>query len=1089
MNRRLMHSFAAAVLSAALLVGQPAGAHNLDPFEAAPKAPAAAAQVEILTGDVKELVVEDRVANATIRYRSLVLADGTQVKLKGQGIERLANDSRVEVTGRRNGKTLFISAVREVGRAAVHKTASAGEVAYAEGELRMYHVDYLEASNSRMEFDVLGANDEVTQLRLGVHPEAIQRGMRVVVRGLRLPDGAIEPDTITITALPDDPPDKANLKATKTDNVLVILMRFTNSPANPFTQAQVQSVVAGGPGSGSVAEYFKEVSYGQQLLNVTVTPWLSTGAATPANCAWQTMGTLGRNAATAAGYTLGNYHKLVYVFPNVSSCGWLGLGYIGVSGAWINGSNSVLVYGHELGHNFGLLHAGSIDCGVKPIGGSCTASEYGDPFGIMGNSTTMHLNAFQKADLGWITTSAVKTHTTGNVTYTLNPIETAGGSAYAVKVPAAANRTYWLEYRRPIGFDAGLASYPNNGAQVRVATPFETQCGGCDSLSNDTQFLDMTPGTSTFTDGTLLAGSSYTDTTYGITFNVLSATASALTVQVVSPGGSTSTTTVASSLNPSTAGASVSFTATVTATAPTGTVTFKANAVTISGCGAVSLVGTGNVRTAVCATAALAVGTHSIVATYNGDGTNPTSTSTPLSQTVNAVGAGANVALATAGASASASSTYDSGHPVSAIINNERTGLGWGSGGGWRDGTSGVWPDWVQINFSGSKTIDRVVVYSVQDNVASPIEPTATTTFSLYGVRDFTVQGWNGSSWITLGTVTANNLVKRTVTFTAYTTDRIRINVTNALNSYSRLIEVEAWTPGVPPAPTTTTLTSSTNPSTLGASVTFTASVTGSAPTGTVAFSANSVTIAGCGAVSLAGTGNVRTAACTTNALAAGSHSIVAAYGGNAGNAPSTSAPLTQTVSASPVGTNVALATAGASASASSTYDSGHPVSAIINNERTGLGWGSGAGWRDGTYGAWPDWVQINFNGSKTIDRVVVYSVQDNVASPIEPTATTTFSLYGLRDFTVQGWNGSSWITLGTVTANNLVKRTVTFTAYTTDRIRVNVTSALNNYSRIIEVEAWTAGSPMAMEARAAVGGEEFRPPPANRAATAAHAR
>jgi hypothetical protein len=32
------------------------------------------------------------------------------------------------------------------------------------------------------------------------------------------------------------------------------------------------------------------------------------------------------------------------------------------------------------------------------------------------------------------------------------------------------------------------------------------------------------------------------------------------------------------------------------------------------------------------------------------------------------------------------------------------------------------------------------------------------------------------------------------VTFPTYTTDRIRINVTNALAAYSRITEVEAWT-------------------------------------------------------------------------------------------------------------------------------------------------------------------------------------------------------------------------------------------------------------------------------------------------------
>ena len=55
------------------------------------------------------------------------------------------------------------------------------------------------------------------------------------------------------------------------------------------------------------------------------------------------------------------------------------------------------------------------------------------------------------------------------------------------------------------------------------------------------------------------------------------------------------------------------------------------------------------------------------------------------------------------------------------------------------------------------------------------------------------MQGWNGSTWVTLATVSGNNLVKRSVTFTAFTTDRIRIKVTSALGSYSRITEIEAW--------------------------------------------------------------------------------------------------------------------------------------------------------------------------------------------------------------------------------------------------------------------------------------------------------
>ena len=93
--------------------------------------------------------------------------------------------------------------------------------------------------------------------------------------------------------------------------------------------------------------------------------------------------------------------------------------------------------------------------------------------------------------------------------------------------------------------------------------------------------------------------------------------------------------------------------------------------------------------------------------------------------------------------------------------------------------------------------------------------------------------------------------------------------------------------------------------------------------------------------------------------------------------------------------------------------------------------------------------------GQKNIDQVIVYFTQDNYASPVDPSNDLTFSLYGITDFEVQAWNGASWITLGSVAGNNLVKRTVNFAATTTDRIRVNVTGALAGYSRITEIEAW----------------------------------
>ena len=132
-------------------------------------------------------------------------------------------------------------------------------------------------------------------------------------------------------------------------------------------------------------------------------------------------------------------------------------------------------------------------------------------------------------------------------------------------------------------------------------------------------------------------------------------------------------------------------------------------------------------------------------------------------------------------------------YPPSAVNNGDRKGLNWGNGGGWNDATGAQYPDWIRIDFNGAKSIDRVVVYTLQDNYLNPIEPTDTQTFSLYGVTDFTVEGWNGSSWSVLASVSGNNRVKRTVTFASFTTTAIRVSIARSLYLYSRIVEIEAW--------------------------------------------------------------------------------------------------------------------------------------------------------------------------------------------------------------------------------------------------------------------------------------------------------
>jgi serine protease len=122
-------------------------------------------------------------------------------------------------------------------------------------------------------------------------------------------------------------------------------------------------------------------------------------------------------------------------------------------------------------------------------------------------------------------------------------------------------------------------------------------------------------------------------------------------------------------------------------------------------------------------------------------------------------------------------------------------------------------------------------------------------------------------------------------------------NVTSAVKYCGAgIIDADAAIAAVQGGLSTTVLASAPNPSVPGQNVTFTATVTGNAPTGTVAFTVNTITIPGCGAVPLAGTGNARAAQCATPNLPVGSFSIGAAYSGDANNASSAATPVTHAV-------------------------------------------------------------------------------------------------------------------------------------------------------------------------------------------------
>ncbi|MGA3080483.1 MAG: Ig-like domain repeat protein [Terracidiphilus sp.] len=305
-------------------------------------------------------------------------------------------------------------------------------------------------------------------------------------------------------------------------------------------------------------------------------------------------------------------------------------------------------------------------------------------------------------------------------------------------------------------------------------------------------------------------------------------------VGVATPLNSTSV-ALTSSLNPSQFGQSVTFTATVTTGTGslTGTVTFFDGATTLAANVAVS----GGVAT--YTTAALAVGTHAITATYNGDKLHFTSTGTLTPPQV--VNEATTTTLAAVPASPSA---------LGASVTFTATVT---SGGG------GVPLDGTVTFTNGAAALCNAAPLTLTAGVYTAVCSTTAATALAQGVN----------------TITA-----------AYIGDAANYILAS---SAPLLQDVQATS--------TTVLTTSGSLSVFGSTVTFTAVVSGvgPAPTGNVSFT-DSLNGAAAAALACAPQPTAPTATCATAALAVGTHTIVASYAGDSNYSASTSNSVTQVV-------------------------------------------------------------------------------------------------------------------------------------------------------------------------------------------------
>jgi len=479
---------------------------------------------------------------------------------------------------------------------------------------------------------------------------------------------------------------------------------------------------------------------------------------------------------------------------------------------------------------------------------------------------------------------------------------------------------------------AALASSPNPtvyGQPVTFTATVTAAAPGGGTATGSVTFYDgatalgaagLSGGIATFASSSLGAGSHSITAAYGGDANFTTSTSAAVS-QTVTKDATTST--VTASANPSVFGQSVTFTATVAPAAPgggtpTGTVTFNDGATTLGTAAA-----SGGVATFV--TSSLSIASHTITVAYGGDANFTSSTSAALTQTVTkdttiaTVIASANPSVfgqsVTFTATVSAAAP-GSGTPTGTLtFKDGSTKLGSAAlGGGTASFTTAslaVATHSITVSYGGdadftssaSTTLSQVVNQAgTTTSITSGTNPsvfgqsvTFTATVSAAAPGSGTPTGsvtfYNGAT--TLGTA---SLKSGTVSFTAKALPTGSDAITAAYNGNGNFTPSTsaALSQNVNQDATTTSVTSSTNPSVFGQSVTFTATLTAAAPgsgtpTGTVTFLDGSITLS---TATLSG----GKATLKTTALAAGSHSITVSYGGDANFLTSTSAALSQNV-------------------------------------------------------------------------------------------------------------------------------------------------------------------------------------------------
>ena len=309
--------------------------------------------------------------------------------------------------------------------------------------------------------------------------------------------------------------------------LLYMRLNFPDDLTEPVSETDAYSQMV------DVNAFYAEGSYDQTWLTATVTPLLTL----PQIKAWYSTAGVGalladaRAAALLAGYDTANYERDIACFtsvPGASFSGWSGLALFHGKGLWLQseaGGASVGVTAHELGHNYGLMHANFWDTSTNnyAVGiGLGNNTEYGNIYDTMGAASAGNnqFNAMFKNFLDWLPNTAVA-DVSSNGVYRIYPFDVPSreaGHFYAATIRKDYQRDYWVEFRQKFTSNPWL----QYGVLLNWS-PFDQSNGG-------SELIDTTPGTPQGrADAALVVGRTLSDRQAGVHLTPLERGATGMT--------------------------------------------------------------------------------------------------------------------------------------------------------------------------------------------------------------------------------------------------------------------------------------------------------------------------------------------------------------------------------------------------------------------------------------------------------------------------------------------------------------------------------------------------------------------------------